>query len=415
VKDSQEAEGAVLALCFREPECHRRATLELSAEHFSDDVTRTVWSAISKLEAPLDLALVAQTLSARKDLERVGGKPRLAAFRFSPAERENFSQYVRVLQEARAHRRLEATLTKAAQYVTNAKDDLPVLTTHVEDMLASVLNDARVTNEGSSMSDVLAAAYIETQRAQDNPNGVAGYRTFFPPVDELIGGLEPGHVTTLMGEPGTGKTALALQMALGASRQVPVGFISLEMTTADLGQRIQACSGRLDYGLLRAGRLSEPAAETRDRITSALMDSHNLWVAPGEVEGWSESAAWMSHMYYARGVRVFVLDNVLSLDYEGLDEYEHVTRVATASQRLAKKLNVALLNLHHTNTDEKPTLRSAHGAKGIVRHSSNVLALWREEVESQTVLLSELKGRNMGRGERLLRFIGNQQRFAELM
>jgi len=108
------------------------------------------------------------------------------------------------------------------------------------------------------------------------------------------------------------------------------------------------------------------------------------------------------------------VDNILSLDYMGLDEYEHVTRVASGSQRLVKKLGIALINLHHTNSDEKPTLRKSHGAKAIGRHSSNVLALWRENPENNEVLLMELKGRNNGRGERLLRFVPHQQRFVDI-
>ena len=408
-----EAETALLSLCFKHPDCHRRAKLEITPEHFADDALRDIWHAASKHEPPLDLTLVAESVQANGGLQRIGGKARLAAVSFAVADKTRFDDYIRVLHEARAHRRLYRTLDRAKSFVDSSKGELPEVTAKVTDMLSEALKGAVETNDGLPLAEVLTTAFSESYAALERQDGIRGFRTHVRAIDDMIGGFEPGHVTTLMGEPGTGKTALALQAAIGASQHVPVGFISLEMSAADLGQRIQACTARVNYTNIRNGNLNEDAHEALGRVSTELSESRNLWLAPATVESWAESQAWMTHMYYAHGVRLFMLDNVLSLDYAGKDEYEHVTAVANASQRLVKKLGVALLNLHHTNTSEKPTLRAAHSAKAIARHSSNVLALWREDMEDTSVLLMELKGRNTGRGERLMRFIPHEQRFAE--
>lgn len=414
MKAALEAEGAALALCFRNAECHRRATLELTPEHFTNETNQNVWRAISQHDAPLDLTLVAQTMSDEGTLMRIGGKARLAALKFNAAEPARLQEYITTLHEARAHRRLEATLTRAQAYVTNAKDDLSIISTHVNDMLSDAIKDTSVTNEGYTISDVLTQAFVESYEAMQREDGMVGYRTYVRAIDEMIGGFEAGHVTTLMGEAAVGKSALALQATIGASRNVPVGFVSLEMTPADLGQRIQACVTRVNFGNIRSGRIQD-VEERLSRVSDDLVaHSKGFWVAPPSVESWDECVAWFTHMYYAHGVRLFCLDNILSLDYGGKDEYEHITKVASGSQRLVKKLGIALVLLHHTNTDEKPTLRRQHGAKAISRHSSNVLALWRENPEETDVYLMELKGRNVGRSERLIRFIPHEQRFADL-
>lgn len=414
MRTAPEAESAALALCFKSAEAHRRIILELAAEHFTDERNREVYKAITRHQAPLDITLVAQTMSQTGALERIGGKAKLAALKFNAADETRLNEYITNLHAARAHRRLEETLEKASEYVTNSKDELAIISQRVNDMLTDSIKDTSVTNDGDPLSDVLARAYGRTLEAAANDGSLTGYRTHVRAIDDMIGGFEPGHVTTIMGEAGSGKTAIALQAAVGASQYVPVGFVSLEMTPEDLGQRIQACESRIDYTRIRRGELDEDTLNRIAAISDELSGTHNMWVAPPSVESWDEVTAWITHMYYTQGVRVFVVDNILSLDYGKLEEYEHITRVASASQRLVKKLGIALVNLHHTNTSDRPNLRSAHSAKAITRHSSNVLALWRENPDGNEVLLMELKGRNNGRGERLLRFVPHQQRFVDL-
>jgi replicative DNA helicase len=414
MRTAPEAESAALALCFKSAEAHRRITLELAAEHFTDERNREVYKAISRHQAPLDITLVAQSMSQNGALERIGGKAKLAALKFNAADETRLNEYITNLHAARAHRRLEETLEKASAYVTNSKDDLTIISQRVNDMLTDSIKDTSVTNDGSPLGDVLAGAFSRSLEAMASGNRLTGYRTGVNAIDDMIGGFEPGHVTTLMGEAGTGKTALALQASIGVSAHVPVGFISLEMTPEDLGQRIQASETRINYTSIRRGELDDEALTRIGEVSDDLAANHKLWIAPNTVETWAEVTAWITHMYYTQGVRVFIMDNILSLDYAGLDEYEHVTRVASGSQRLVKKLGIALVNLHHTNTADKPTLRATHNSKAVGRHSSNVLALWRENPEATEVLLMELKGRNSGRGERVLRFVPHQQRFVDV-
>ena len=412
--EAKEAEAAVLALCLRQPESHRRATLELEDDHFHDPALKSIWRAAKKLTPPLDLQLLTEAIRNNGGLEHVGGKARLAALKFTTAEPDNLNEYIRALHAARAHRRLEMMLARASEYVRSTRDPIDAISAQVSDMLTEAAKANTTTNDGPTLHDALTSAFQQSYEAMQAGTGLTGIRTNVPAIDEMIGGFELGHVTTLMGEAATGKTGLALQAAVGASQYEPVGFISLEMPPADLAQRIQASVARVNYAYIRRGQI-ETIEDRLASISEELANTRRLWFAPDTVETWDQSVAWITHMYYTHGCRIFILDNVLSLDYAGKDEYEHVTRVASGSQRLVKKLNISLLNLHHTNSDERPTLRKAHSAKAITRHSSNVLALWRENPESNDMYLMELKGRNHGRSERMIRFIAHQQRFTEVM
>jgi len=97
------------------------------------------------------------------------------------------------------------------------------------------------------------------------------------------GGLFPGSVTLLGGEPGIGKSTLLLQVAASLSRQVPVVYASGEESMAQVGQRAQRlrldgaqlqliADGSLDAILERAGERNSGLLVI-DSIQSMRLDS----------------------------------------------------------------------------------------------------------------------------------------------
>jgi len=95
--------------------------------------------------------------------------------------------------------------------------------------------------------------YLEEFRRRPEP-----WPTGLPPVDTgLAGGLLPDHLYVLLGDTGSGKTALAHQLAQGmAKAERPVLYVSLEMGRYVLWARTIS---RLSYELREAKRISYAA------------------------------------------------------------------------------------------------------------------------------------------------------------
>lgn len=84
-----------------------------------------------------------------------------------------------------------------------------------------------------------------------------GITTGFQELDASLWGLRPKHLITIGGRPGQGKTGIMVDMALAASKESPVGILSLEMPFDQLQARMSANLVDLNYRNIRAGECSE--------------------------------------------------------------------------------------------------------------------------------------------------------------
>src|ERR1051325_2361380 len=100
------------------------------------------------------------------------------------------------------------------------------------------------------------------QRVDDHPSGAPSRDTIpsgFPSLDKLLGGgFRRRDLVALGGDVGSGKSALALPVALRtAARGYPVVYFSGEMDEERLMERALAIEGKIAIDELRNATLSE--------------------------------------------------------------------------------------------------------------------------------------------------------------
>ena len=171
------------------------------------------------------------------------------------------------------------------------------------------------------MRNVTSPAFWESfERRQQEP--VDAVPTHLPHLNRLCRddgggvGFARGWFITAAGNPGFGKSALALNLASAALKHgEPVGYISLEMTAGQIAARFYAIHSGVEIRHLERGGFDSNAFEQAKANMQNLPDLH---VPDGIMGDWEDVVAFV-HECHEKGARWFVLD-YLQLVQTGADE-----------------------------------------------------------------------------------------------
>jgi replicative DNA helicase len=263
-------------------------------------------------------------------------------------------------------------------------------------------------------------------RAADGGSAGDTARTGFPSVDrKLGGGVRAGDLVVLGGDVGSGKSSLALAMALRMAQEGrAVFFLTTEMTVERVMERAVAIEGRARVDDLRQGGLDEVARASVGGAAVRMRDAlPDVRVAPADRD---DLARVLEEAARAEGV-VFV-DALQGLVHDlrlGLEDEEAAAVLFLKREALRHGVAIVLTTQlrRPAGADEalRPTLAD-FGAKDAVRHHADVVtALFREEmyrpgagVEGGTEYLI-LKNRNGSTGYVDLYFYKQWLRFEDML
>jgi replicative DNA helicase len=247
----------------------------------------------------------------------------------------------------------------------------------------------------------------------------------FPSLDALLGGgLRRGDLIVLGGDVSSGKSALALAIALRASiAGRSVAFLSGEMTPERLTERALAMEGRVSVDELRAGGLSDEAHASVAAASLRLRDRGPVLGRVPDNGFTGVSDLTVEHL----GLELVVVDNLQTLAVGAATLDEELARAVREMKDLAVRRNCAILLVSHLSatprgrSDARPALED-FGALGAVRqHADVVAAVYREElynsapgIEGATEL-HLLKNRNGPIGYVDLYFYSKWLRFEDVM
>ncbi|MCC6446849.1 MAG: ATP-binding protein [Armatimonadetes bacterium] len=272
------------------------------------------------------------------------------------------------------------------------------------------------------VDDIASALLAEEMAARESrvmkiPRGViAG----FPSLDDELGGyLTPGlHI--LMGTPGAGKTAFALQLA--AQCGFPCLYASAEMRPIELLRRVIARVTETHIGYLRGGELAESVLNDLIARTSAacpMLALHDA-TSPG-ADTIREATARLQERFESRHALI-VLDSLTDWVARGAggksgatEECAVIEEALTELKQVARQLVCPLLVLAHWNR-----LRGDEGMRR-VKYTLEYISesLWSLEPTLHAdgitgMKLSLLKNRHGASGRSLdFTFEGGFQRFYE--
>ncbi len=253
--------------------------------------------------------------------------------------------------------------------------------------LDAVRNVRAISRRSQSLAEVASSLIDELNYYQANPlqdGEVRGLSTGIVPLDQLLGGIYLDDFIALLGRPGTGKTALCLQVAdQVATSGKRVLIFSYEMKARRLLRRIASRRAMVDWDKVKRGSLSEEEYEALNLHLLDLTELQTLIVEDERAGLAQMEAAIIKHW----PLDLVVVDNlhiVLEPRHKDENDTHYYGRISRGLFDLAKSKDhpVPVLTIAHMNRDSekgsrrKPNLTDIRESGEIEQNIDTGLFMW---------------------------------------
>jgi replicative DNA helicase len=314
------------------------------------------------------------------------------------AVEDNVEYLIDQLIEYRKRQKTIDTLLEAQQSVQQGDHNAAIQT--MSSAVQSLLNDNTRESNDENLSENPLERYDEYLSIKTRPNGLLGISTGFKTIDDITAGLLKQQLWTIVAPPKTGKSVLAMQMAIRAQDEnLKVMFQSFEMTAREMKTRYDAMRAHISHGRLIRGAL-RPEEEKSYRVHLSEL-RQEFWM-PDNIAARTITGLSAKIEKFKPDI-VFVDGMYLMMDEEtGETESERSLRSLTRNmKRVAQRYDVPVVvstqALRSKMRGGKVTADSIGYTSSFLQDSDIVLALQRQDEEddssrSLTVAASRISG-----------------------
>jgi replicative DNA helicase len=293
------------------------------------------------------------------------------------------------------------------------------------------LRQGRSSGELEPISKILVDVYDQISQASKRDSGIPGINTGLYDLDHAIMGLNDSDLIIIASRPGMGKTSIALNIALHASRKSgkAVAVFSLEMSREQLAMRLLSTDGFIDGKKLQTGRISTDDWR-RLAESAASISTANLLINDNPSLSVSDMNAQCRRVKDLGLVVIDYLQLMQSASGERSGFSENRTQVVSEISRMmkimAKELNVPVICLsqlsraNESRQNKRPLLSDLRESGTIEQDADVVLGLYRDDYyneDSEFPNIAEcliLKNRRGETGKFELRWIPEYTTFQSL-
>jgi replicative DNA helicase len=427
-----DAEESVLGAMMLSPGAIGAVSEILDAGDFYRESHAKVYRAALALYAkgePVDAITLVDELEERGDLEGAGGRPRIHELAALVPATSNAGHYAKIVREMATLRGLIRAGSEVAQLGWERVGEPADLVDRAEQIVFD-LSQSRVTTEFSHIETLLKESFERITALYEAGEEITGVPSGFRDVDRLTSGFQPGNLVIVAARPSMGKSAFGLCAGanLAIRYQVPVALFTLEMSKAEVTQRLMCSEAKVESQRLRSGKL---APDDWPRLTAAC---DKLAKAPIYVDD-TGSITMMEIRSKARRLKSkeptlgLIIVDYLQLMTSGASVENRVQEVSQISRNLkilARDLDVPILAMSQLSRaveqrhDKRPILSDLRESGSIEQDADLVAFIYRDEYyndDSPDQGLAEVilaKHRNGPTGTEKLSFLKRYAKFADL-
>ncbi|WP_020617474.1 replicative DNA helicase [Paenibacillus daejeonensis] len=427
-----EAEQAVLGAVLLQGEALITAMERVRSEDFYTAEHQQIFDAMVELgEAgqPIDLVTLTAYLQDHQQLEGIGGVSYLAKLVGGVPTAANVDYYAQIVEEKSMLRRLIRTATEIVTDGYAGEDQVSALLSDAEARIME-LSNRRSSSGFISIRDVLMEVFEKVEQLYTNKGNASGIPSGFHDLDKMTSGFQRNDLIIVAARPSVGKTAFALNIAqnVGVRARETVAIFSLEMSAAQLVQRMICAESNVDAGRMRTGYLE---GDDWEKLTMAIGSLSEAEIYIDDTPGITvaDIRAKCRRLKKEKGLGMILIDYLQLIQGRGKageNRQQEVSEISRTLKQIARELEVPVIALSQLSRgveqrqDKRPMMSDLRESGSIEQDADIVAFLYRDDYydkESEKKNIIEIiiaKQRNGPVGTVELAFLKNFNKFVSL-
>lgn len=204
-------------------------------------------------------------------------------------------------------------------------------------------NTVSVGQKAKVISSVAGTVIDTLYEAVQRGTNMTGISTGWKYLDKYIGGWNKGNMVVIAGRPGSGKTAIALSLAIDSCRLAKVLFISLEMSKEELAKRYLSFIANVENYKIRSARLTETDLK---QITEQLYGINmDFFLDDGSNSGINDIVAKIKLHKAKHGLDIVFIDYMQLIKSHQKIREQEIAHISRTLKLLAKELGITIIAL----------------------------------------------------------------------
>ena len=405
IHENIEAEEAILGGILLDPGAIDRVVDILAPDAFYITAHQSIYRAalaLNQQDKIIDLITLTAWLQDHNQLDRVGGKNKLAQLLDRTVSAVSIDAMAELVMEKYQRRRLLIVAEEIAQLGKDATTELPLVLEEVEAKVFNLTQNKSDRFQPQSIQDCIITAFQSLEQGE-----TPGLPTGLIDLDSLIGGVTRKDLIVVAGRASMGKTwvgcHLANQIALSG---LPVVFFSAEMSKEQLAKRFLAMHSGIDSQRLIQNRVYKSEWEF---LAKAVRILNELPIIIDDSPAGSQNASRMRsilrRVVKERGsLGLVVLDYIQKLgDRAAGNRAQAVGAIAGHCKDIAKEFNVPFVALAQINrgvetqANKRPSIADIKDSGDIEQDMDIGLLLYRDEYYNPETLSKGLMEINVAK------------------
>ncbi|MEE0516025.1 MAG: replicative DNA helicase [Emergencia sp.] len=386
-----EAEKSVLGSAMLSKDALADVIDVVAPEDFYDAAHKEIFEVMVELfrnNVSVDIVTVCEELNKRKSLQMVGGRAYIASLSSFAPSSVNAAEYAKIVAEKSSIRRLIKTAEDIREKGYEETMDAADILDYAEKGIFEIAQKGQ-KNDFAPIKEVLIENIAMIDAAIQTQGQVVGLPTGFKRLDEVTSGLHRSDLVIIAARPAMGKTAFVLNIAQNTAVKsgATVLIFSLEMSKAQLGQRLLAMESRVEMQKLKTGNIER---NDWDRINMALdsLSKTNLHIDDTPGISLLEMKNKCRRLKAEKGLDLVIIDYLQLMKGEGKasdSRQQEISNLSRYLKLLAREMDCPVLVLSQLSRaaeqrqDHRPILSDLRDSGAIEQDADMVIFLYRDD------------------------------------